>query len=155
MKQPVFVGGKRKYLFLADQIGYALLKPIIEQTIENNCPLELVFLGTCQSPESVETNLKQWLNVQKMGTYLYVSVGWSQLPPIKTLAKEVGFSEEETQYLGYGTKYRKVFCCRCHGITEVEEEQAELVCRQCGLELAVSDHYSTLRDAYLGYLLKL
>lgn len=155
MKQPVFVNGKRKYLFIADQVGYSLLKPAIDQTIMNNCPLELVFLGECLDHEQPEMNLKQWLNAQKMGTYLYVAVGWNQLPSIKALAYEIGFSEEETQYFGLGTKHKKVFCCRCHGISEVKEEQAELVCQHCKLEIAASDHYSILRDAYLGYVLKL
>jgi dimethylamine monooxygenase subunit C len=156
MKQPVFINGKRKYLYICDQAGYSLLKSLIDQTIQNNDPMELVFLGASSHyQEQADTNLKQWLISQKMGTYLYVALDWNQLSSIKSLAEQIGFSKEEAQFFGHGTKYKKVFCCRCHGLSEAMEAQTELECKHCKLELAISDHYSTLRDAYLGYILKL
>lgn len=153
--QPIIIPSKRKYLFLADQQGMTILNPIIEQAIANNDSFELVFLGKQNEPESPQTDITHWLINQKMGTYLYVALPWKELNPIKLMIEKVGFSEEEYRSFGYGDKPRNVFCCRCHGITVVANEEVEISCPHCHLLLEVTDHYSPLRDAYLGYVAKL
>lgn len=152
-----FVPGKRKYLICVDQQGHKLLSPIIENLVENNHSFELIFIGG----NTQETNLKKWLAEQRMGSYLYAALNWEQLRILKKLAYEACYSEEESQFIGYGTQSINVFCCRCHGMTPVEVEEisgfvnAEIMCDHCRLLLSVSDHYSSLREAYLGYVAKI
>jgi dimethylamine monooxygenase subunit C len=153
--QQFIVQRKRKYLFLADQQGMTILNPIIEQAIINNDSFEVVFLGGKIDQEFPETDINQWLINQKMGTYLYVALPWGELNQIKLIIEEVGFSEEEYHSFGHGDKPRNVFCCRCHGITDLANEEVEISCRHCHLLLEVTDHYSPLHDAYLGYVAKL
>ncbi|HLO11018.1 MAG TPA: dimethylamine monooxygenase subunit DmmA family protein [Pseudoneobacillus sp.] len=153
--QANFIQGKRKYLFLVDQIGIELLKPIIDHTIEKNNSFEAVFLGELIEGETEKTNIEQWLSKQKMGTYLYVALPWNKLLETKRLIEKIGFTEEEVQCIGYGHKQIHVFCCRCHGITTVTNGEDFIPCQYCQLELEITDHYSSLRDAYLGYVAKL
>lgn len=153
--QPIIIPSKRKYLFLADQQGMTILNPIIEQAIINNNSFEVVFLGGNIELEFPRTDIIQWLINQKMGTYLYVALPWRELNPLKLMLEEVGYSEEEYHSFGYGDKPKNVFCCRCHGITEVANEEVEISCPHCHLLLEVSEHYSSLRNAYLGYVAKL
>lgn len=145
--QITLVPDKRKYLFCTDQIGLELLQPVIEWVKELMLPYEIVIEG--------ERDLFEWLSPQKMGTYLYVSLEWSKLRTVKSLAEEIGYSVEEAQYIGYGDHRINVFCCRCHGLTEVDLGAMEITCKHCRLLLEVSDHYSSLREAYLGYVAKL
>lgn len=150
-----FVPGKKKYLFCADLKGKVILQPIMEQVIDKNADFEFFFLENKQNSVPTFTNLSKWLSGQRMGSYLYIAAPWSQFKFIKQLADEIGFSEEEAQFIGYGEKEKKVFCCRCHGITRLEVEQKELLevnCIHCDLLLEISNHYSRLRDAYLGYV---
>jgi dimethylamine monooxygenase subunit C len=164
IQKATFIPGKRKYLFCADQKGMTILNPVIELVIQKNLSFELVFMGENHEQEPPPTDLPKWLNQQKMGSYLYLAGPWDMLKSIKRLAEEMGFSDEEAQFIGYGVQQMNVFCCRCHGITEMEIQeinqqekkmQPEIMCRHCDLLLAVSDHYSSLRDAYLGYVAKL
>lgn len=141
------VRGKQKYLFYTDQRGFEFLLPVIEMVKELMLPYELVFEG--------ERDLSEWLTSQKMGTYLYGALEWSKLSSIKVLAEDIGFSVEEAQYMGYGNRRINVFCCRCHGLTEVDSGVEKVNCIHCQLLLEVSEHYSSLREAYLGYVAKL
>jgi dimethylamine monooxygenase subunit C len=151
--QPNLVPNKRKYLFLADRIGMTILNPMIKQAKINNESIEIVLFN--KQIDFQQTDINQWLGEQLMGTYLYVSLPWEELHPFKQKVEEIGYSEEEYQCFGYGEKIKNVFCCRCHGITHVGNEKVEVICLHCNLLLEVSDHYSTLRDAFLGYVAKL
>ncbi|MFC3884478.1 dimethylamine monooxygenase subunit DmmA family protein [Bacillus songklensis] len=164
IQKATFISGKRKYLFCADQKGMSILTPIIERVIEEKLSFELLFMGENHEKELPPADLSKWLSQQKMGSYLYLAGPWNMLKSIKRLAEEIGFSDEEAQFVGYGVQQMNVFCCRCHGITEMEIQETsqqekkikpEIMCRHCDLLLVVSDHYSSLRDAYLGYVAKL
>jgi dimethylamine monooxygenase subunit C len=149
-QEPTFIPGKREYLFCADQKGMEIFQKIIEKIQETNLAYEVRFIES--------TDISHWLSQQKMGSYLYVAAPFKQLKYISHLAQTIGFTTEEAQYIGYGVQNRNVFCCRCHGLTEIEisqQVQHEIQCLHCNLQLSVSDHYSSLRDAYLGYLAKL
>jgi dimethylamine monooxygenase subunit C len=141
------IPGKRKYLFYADQMGMEILQPVIRMVKEQKLTYELVFEG--------DLDFSMWLGEQKMGSYLYVAAPWINLTSIKLLAEDIGFSAEDAQYIGYGERRINVFCCRCHGLTEIEGTAVEITCRHCQLLLEVSDHYSSIREAYLGYVARL
>jgi dimethylamine monooxygenase subunit C len=151
--QQFLVPSKRKYLFLADQQGMTILNSMIKQAKMNNYPIEKVVLE--KQNEFLETRIAFWLSQQLMGTYLYVALPWKEINSIKLKVEEIGYSDEEYQCFGYGEKIKNVFCCRCHGITNVRYEDVEIACPNCHLLLEVSDHYSSLRDAFIGYVAKL
>jgi dimethylamine monooxygenase subunit C len=146
-----FVPGKRKYVFCGDQQGMKLLSSLIEQVKEEGL-LHEVFLIAGDGELS---QLSKFLKDQKMGTYLYLGLPNDQLLEAKLVAESTGFSDEEAQSIGYGEKVIRIFCCRCHGINETKNNVEEMICRQCGLELSVSDHYSVYHNAVLGYVAKL
>jgi dimethylamine monooxygenase subunit C len=147
-----FERGKRKYIFITAKDGIPILKPIIDQVKEEKVPIEMLFVNKRIEHEIIATDIEQCLRQQKMGTYLYVALPWARLRSMNVLIEKIGYSSEEAQYIGYGPRKINVFCCRCHGITETNEDHGEIECMQCHLELSISDHYSSLRDAYLGYV---
>lgn len=150
-----FIAGKRKYLFCTDQQGYSFMLPIMEEAFQHNIPFELVYLGDMSREVGASTDLVQWLSQQKMGSYLYFAGGWDKLYEVKRFAEEIGYSSEEAQYMGIGQRMIRVFCCRCHGINECEDHIEVIHCSHCDLSLAVTDHYSPIRNAYLGFVAKL
>jgi dimethylamine monooxygenase subunit C len=140
-----FVPGKRKYLFCGDKEGLTRLQPIIAEVTQHKLPFE--------TGEVESTELTSWLGRQMMGSYLYVCVSWERIRDIKLLAVTIGFTEEEAQYIGHGERIVNMFCCRCHGVTAIPESQSNhrINCSHCQLMVTISDHYSSLRNAYLGY----
>jgi dimethylamine monooxygenase subunit C len=151
MRTAIFVSGKRKYLFCGTQEGMKQLFAVIERVKEEGHPYEIVVIDDIQ--ESLQ--LSDFLKKQKMGTYLYVALSHTELKRVEKTAEEAGFTEEETQFIGYGEELKRIFCCRCHGINEAKNFEREILCNQCGLELSVSDHYSVYHNAVLGYVAKL
>jgi dimethylamine monooxygenase subunit C len=147
----VFVAGKQKYIFCADQKGMAMLSAVIEQVQRMNFPYALYLLTDVHN----YSNLSNWLSDQKMGTYLYASFPFEMLGKMKKLAEDVGYTEEEVQFIGYGRKTNRIFCCRCHYINQTKGDVLDIPCVSCNLTLLVSDHYSVYHDAFLGYVAKL
>lgn len=146
-----FVPGKRKYIFCGDQQGIKLLSSVIERVKEEELLHEIFLIEV----EAEWSELSKFLKGQKMGTYLYVAMSNDQLQQAKLVAEFIGFSDEEAQYIGYGEKIIRVYCCRCQGINETTNTVEKMICRHCGLELSVSDHYSVFHNAVLGYVAKL
>jgi dimethylamine monooxygenase subunit C len=144
-----FIPGRRVYLLCGDKEGINRLQPIIKEVIDQKLPFEFV--------EVESTELASWLRRQKMGSYLYVSASWGRVRDIKVLAEDIGFTEEEAQYKGHGGRMVNIFCCRCHGLTPAPESKSNYLisCSHCHLNLTISDHYSSLRDAYLGYAVEI
>lgn len=146
--QPLFVPGKRKYLFLGDEEGMKRLSPTIQRVKKDDYPNESVLLD-----EKGATDISHWLEDQKMGSYLYIAMEWKKLTYFKKMAEAHGFSGEETQYIGHGVRFILVFCSKCHQKMEVNGEPISQIttCPHCHLTLSVSTHYSSLHEAYLGY----
>ncbi|PFG07396.1 hypothetical protein [Bacillus sp. es.034] len=146
--QPLFVPGKRKYLFLGDEEGMKRLSPVIQKVIKDEYPNQSVLLD-----EREETDISRWLEGQKMGSFLYISMEWNKLFYFKKMAEAHGFSSEETQYIGHGVRFIHVFCSKCHQKMEVNGEPIDQIttCPHCHLKLSVSTHFSPLHEAYLGY----
>lgn len=144
--EAVFIEGKRKYIFCSDEHGLRVLSSVFEHVKKEKLAYEWY-------PFSAEKRecLEEFLSKQKMGTFLYVVLPYSELHTVQRMAKRIGFSSDETQYIGYGEKWISIFCCRCHELNRAEEKQTELTCHQCRLKLEVSDHYSEFHHAFLGY----
>lgn len=144
-----FINGKRKYIFCGNEASLEVLQRVIKEVKKKELPFEIVPLNP--------SHLQNFLSSQKMGTFLYIAAPWKLKREIEKMAWSIGYSEEEMISVGIGQKPLNVFCCRCHGITEkinikIDEE---ITCSHCELQLVISDHYSSLRDAHLGYVAKL
>ncbi|WP_088068844.1 hypothetical protein [Gottfriedia luciferensis] len=157
VEQANFIDGKRKYLICTNHKGMALIQPILEKLLSKNYSFDFVFIGFDSTPEQTKNNLKTWLQNQKMGSYLYLALSKEELKNLRPLIEEIGFFEDEVQYVGYGEMHSKVFCCRCHSLTQLKnlEIGSEMKCQNCHILLLVSDYYSTLYDAYLGNIANL
>lgn len=154
-KQVRFEPNKRKYIFIANKLGMPSLTSIIEQVKLNNLSFEEIDLNFGENQELPSPEMTEWLSQQRMGTYLYVALPYEKLNPFRRLIEEIGYSAEEYQCIGLGEKKIRVFCCRCHGISEAIKEISEVSCHQCQLQLEITDHFSSLKNAYLGYVAKL
>ncbi|CAN7495564.1 hypothetical protein [Rossellomorea sp. LjRoot5] len=146
--QPLYVPGKRMYLFLGDEEGMKRLSPIIQKVKKDDYLNESVLLD-----EKEEMDISHWLEDQKMGSYLYIAMVWNKLSYFKKFAEGHGFSAEETQYIGHGVRFIHVFCFKCHQKMEVKGDPINQIttCPHCDMKLSVSAHYSPLHEAYLGY----
>jgi dimethylamine monooxygenase subunit C len=149
MIKPIYIPGKGKYIFCGDIEGLRYLQPIILNIEENNLSFEILDIADPQ--------LEKKLSEQKMGTYLYGAANWDDVKGLERLASEIGYCDEESQFIRLGDQQFQIFCCRCHGLTTVSEIKVneEIACNHCELLLLISDHYSPLRDAYLGYVAEL
>ncbi|MFG6495804.1 dimethylamine monooxygenase subunit DmmA family protein [Fictibacillus sp. UD] len=148
--EAVFINGKRKYIFCGDDQGLKLLSSVMEKVNEEGLTHERFILSDLKM-----SLLEDFLKSQKMGTFLYVALPSSELQQFRKPIEDIGYSEEDVQYIGYGEREIPVFCCRCHEINTSNKELKRLYCHRCGLELEVSDHYSAMHDAFLGYVAKL
>ncbi|KQL43961.1 hypothetical protein AN963_21135 [Brevibacillus choshinensis] len=144
-KEPLFIRGKRKYLFCTDSKGAESLYNLVQQAMEDNAPFDFHVIEN----ES-DSFLNLWFSQQKMGTYLYLSGKWEIVNRLKNLALKAGFSEYEMQIKVLGKIRKKLICCKCHGVNDVDDE-SHISCMHCGLKLEVSNHYSRRLEAYLGY----
>lgn len=144
-KELSFTKGKRKYVFCADSNGADPLYILVQQAIEKKIPFDFLLIE-----HESDSFLGLWLNQQKMGTYLYLSGTWEFVNRIKNLALEAGFSDHEMQLNVQGPISKRVICCKCHGVNDVEDE-LHIICMHCAVELEVSSHHSRRLEAYLGY----
>lgn len=139
------IKGKRKYLFCADVMGSKFLDELVDQAMVEKVPFDIKVIEDVS-----DVSLEQWFSQQKMGTFLYLSGSWEYVNQVKKLAFGAGFSEHEMQINVCGSINKKIICCRCYGENDAAVA-TQMICKQCGLELEVSDHYSRRLDGYLGY----
>lgn len=86
---------------------------------------------------------------QMIGTKLCLTGTWSFVDLAVKAAHNVGFTDEEIQYRGFGPKVEKVFCIKCYQLSKKQDEQ---VCENCQTRLSVSQLFSKRHGAYLGYI---
>ncbi|MGD6776106.1 dimethylamine monooxygenase subunit DmmA family protein [Sutcliffiella horikoshii] len=148
--EPIFQPGKKHYVLCGDEEGLDSLSPI--KMILSNEKMsfeEIHLLSECSS--EVDRKLER----QKMGTFLYVAAEGNKLRKVLSMATKLGYSPEEAQYIMVEKEEKRIFCCRCHVISIVCGESIKrgiLNCPACSLKLELSDHYSPIKDAYLGYV---
>lgn len=148
--EAVFKIGKRKYIFCGDEQGFKLLSNVMDKVKEEGLTHEFFLLSDLKM-----SLLKDFLKSQKMGTFVYLAIPFLVLQQFRKVIENIGYLEEDVQYIGYGERKISVFCCRCHEINTSNQEQKRLFCHRCSLELEVSDHYSAMHNAFLGYVAKL
>jgi hypothetical protein len=148
--EPIFHPGKKHYVLCGDELGLSTLNPLKKILTNRALSFEEIHLELRCSPE-----VDDLLGKQKIGTYLYVAAERERLREVRCLANKLGYSCQEAQFIRVGEEERRVFCCRCHVLSRVENtvNTGEYInCKACSLKLELSDHYSPIKDAYLGYV---
>lgn len=138
---------KQRCLLLTDSLGESYAQEIRLQLANENLPVEVYHLNR-ESWNKEE--LLQLLSAQKIGTFLYIFAAWEMAEDTAHLAEDAGFSPEEMEWHGLGTRIKRVFCSACQELNAVGDE-TDITCRFCGEELSVSGHYSKRHRAFLGY----
>ena len=141
-----FIKGKRKYLFCADRQGADSLYALVQKAMKEKAPFDFHIID-----QETDSFLDVWFNQQKMGAYLYISAQWEFVNRASKLALDAGFSDHEMQTKVSGPIRKKLICCKCHGVYDIDEDP-HITCKHCGIELELSNHYSRRLDAYLGYV---
>ncbi|MGD6870706.1 hypothetical protein ACQCU1_00775 [Sutcliffiella horikoshii] len=148
--EPIFQPGKKHYVLCGDEKGLNTLNPIKQFLTNEQMSFEEIHLILECSSE-----VDRKLEMQKIGTFLYVAAEGKKLRKVLSMATKLGYSPEEAQYIIVGKEEKRIFCCRCHVISSVCGESIKrgiLNCPACSLKLELSDHYSPIKDAYLGYV---
>lgn len=95
--------------------------------------------------------IQEILDLQQMGTQLYIAAEWDDAVTIFTAAIEAGFSEDEIQTLIYGDKKRYVYCVKCYHLQEAKAEETDTTCYHCQISLEIGPFFSRERKGYIGY----
>ncbi|MGD6834213.1 hypothetical protein ACQCT5_18715 [Sutcliffiella halmapala] len=138
-----YIPNKRHYLFCVDENGEEELSSLIREVQGKQASMEVIQIDKHVSSDRLQEEMQNRLSSQKMGTYLYIAVEWKRLDHLIIVAEEVGFTSEEASFIGVGTRYINVFCCRCHGINMISEITIEtgdfrINCSFCKIRLSVS-----------------
>ena len=148
--EPIFHPGKRHYVLCGDEEGFQNLNSIKERLTNEKKSFEEIHLSReCLS------EVDRRLGLQKMGAYLYVAAEENKLKKVITTASRLGYSSEEAQFIRVGKGELRIFCCRCHVISRVNNSVnigEHVNCNACRLKLELTDHYSPIKDAYLGHV---
>ncbi|QFT91040.1 hypothetical protein FIU87_20530 [Bacillus sp. THAF10] len=145
---PVFVPGKRKYILIAKDNNDPLLLKIIDALKRTNSPFEQWVYCDEKPLELVDV-----IKLQKVGTYFYIALNQQAISILRPSLRGIGLTSGEVQYITTVAKEKTVFCSRCHEIFSVQEiGRGEVSCPACQLRLEVSEHFSTIKNAYMGYV---
>ncbi len=99
--------------------------------------------------ENLEARLQKILAQACMGTRFY-AVGSEQfVQNLKGFARSFGMLEEEINLEIVNKKARNIYCSTCHRINPQVETNL-VTCSGCGIKLEVWEHFSRLKNAYLG-----
>ncbi|CAG9620015.1 dimethylamine monooxygenase subunit DmmA family protein [Sutcliffiella rhizosphaerae] len=146
-KEAVFIAGKRNYVLCGDDLGITLLNEIEERIQRDKGTYQIYYLNKMN-----RSLLLELLEQMKMGTYLYLVADSKLLFDLKPALQKLGYSTCEAQYICHQMDHRMVFCSKCHQIFSVFSKVNCTNCPNCQLTLEVSEHYSKIKNAYLGYV---
>ena len=122
--------------------------------------LQILFLGEAierkdldieqfDSAENLAARLQKILEQAYMGTRFY-AVGSEQfVQNLRGLARSFGMLEEEINLEIVNRKARNIYCSTCH-IINPQVRTNIIICSGCGIKLEVWEHFSRLKNAYLG-----
>ncbi|KMJ60350.1 hypothetical protein AB685_05925 [Bacillus sp. LL01] len=147
---PVFHPGKRHYVLCGDEAGMKKLKSVKKILADQLVSFEEIHLF-----QECSSEVDNHLGRQMIGSYLFVAAEWKTLREFMGLTKKLGYSSEDVQFIIVGEEEKRIFCCRCHFISILKSSITTgdwIPCSGCGLKLELSDHYSPIKDAYLGYV---
>lgn len=101
------------------------------------------------SLENLEFRLVEILNRAQMGT-IFHAIGSEQfVGNLLKYARSYGLSEAEISWEIVSRKTKNVYCSNCQIINSLVRDNI-FICSNCGIWLEVLEHFSRLKNAYLG-----
>lgn len=107
-------------------------------------------ISIASDSKDIYADLTLFLSAAPVNTTVYIHGNEPFLWKIAKVLKSMGLVEEQIKMFKPTSNQRDLFCVHCYTITpNVSETPAE--CCNCKLKLEVSDHFSKLHSAYMGY----
>ncbi|WP_052055524.1 dimethylamine monooxygenase subunit DmmA family protein [Myxosarcina sp. GI1] len=101
------------------------------------------------SVEKLKVRLTEIFDRAYMGMRFY-AIGSEQFVwQLRGFARSFGLSEEEISSEVVGSKARNIYCSNCQTINPQVRTNIT-TCSSCGIKLEVQEHFSRLKNAYLG-----
>lgn len=97
----------------------------------------------------LKVRLTEILDRAYMGMRFYAIGSERFVWQLRNCARSLGMSEEEISLEVVGSKARDVYCSNCHKIN-AEVCTNIVTCSGCGIKLEVQEHFSRLKNSYLG-----
>jgi dimethylamine monooxygenase subunit C len=97
------------------------------------------------------SELKSVFSSSRVGVRLILAGPPADIRAAAAVAADCGLLGEEVTLLTQETGPRFVYCPHCLSTTIDEAAGPEVQCQGCATTLAVTDHFSRRRGAYLGY----
>ena len=120
------------------------------QTKSNDLPRRDLHFAT--ATPSTLTQLASTLKSAHIGVRLVLAGPPADIKAAAATATECGLVEEEITFLGEETGPLVLFCAHCRTTTTTTQAVGtELDCPGCTTTLAISDHFSRRKGAYLGF----
>jgi dimethylamine monooxygenase subunit C len=95
--------------------------------------------------------LKSVFSSSRVGVRLVLAGPSTDIRAAAAVAADCGLLGEEVTLLSQETGPRFVYCPHCLSTTVDGAAGTEVACQGCATVLAVTDHFSRRRGAYLGY----
>lgn len=102
------------------------------------------------TPESL-SELRQALENSHVGVRLVLAGPPADIRAAAALAADCGLLEGEVTLLSDEVGPRVIYCPHCRTTTIDGSGGSELECQGCSTTLAITDHFSRRKGAYLGY----
>lgn len=101
------------------------------------------------SIEDLQTGLIKILDRAKMGMRFY-AIGSEQFVwNLRGCARGFGLSEEEINLEVISKDCKNIYCSNCQSINTLVKDNI-FICDNCGIKLEVLNHFSRLKNSYLG-----
>lgn len=101
------------------------------------------------SIENLQTELVKILDRAKMGVRFYAIGSEQFIWNLRGYARNFGLSNAEISLQAIDSKAKNIYCSNCQTINHLVEANI-LTCDNCDIKLEVLEHFSPLKNAYLG-----
>ena len=101
------------------------------------------------SIKNLESRLTEILDRALMGTRFYAIGSEQFVGKLLKYARSFGLSEEEIGLEIVSKEIKNIYCSNCLTITPLVRDDI-FICSNCGIKLEVVEHFSRLKNAYLG-----
>ncbi len=118
----------------------------IEKAIYENFPHLPIHFSQLDSAD-----LSNYLQQQKIGTHMIVIGTRETITEWEKIGTQVGFPLDAIHKIVLEGDLKKVFCVRCYSLFPSQTIE-HVLCKNCHSQLDVSNHFSKLHNAYLGYI---
>lgn len=152
----------RSHLLVAEAPGAAAVARVLDALSDSRAPTEVLWLGATPAALAGRVDLRAFgdmaalaealrkrLATSGMGLRLYLAGRETFVWEAALPARAAGLREDEIQREACSALERRVYCVHCRHVLEAVALNP-VACPNCGMVLAVRDHFSPVLAAYLG-----